>query len=72
MASALSGVCQALATTNPYHADRLLADAERTAQSVEGWEGWEKAWALSDVARTLAAIDPNRAERIARSITMRG
>ncbi|HTU73102.1 MAG TPA: hypothetical protein VMG38_06245, partial [Trebonia sp.] len=49
-------------------------DAERIARSITS-KRW-KAYALADVARTLAATDPDRAariladaERIARSIT---
>ena len=46
---------------------RLLADAERIAKSIS--VEWWKAEALADVAGALAATDPDRAERIARSIT---
>jgi hypothetical protein len=49
-------------------AARLLADAERIAQSIT--PDPEKAGALADVASALAATDPDRAERIARSITI--
>jgi len=51
----------------PARAARLLADAERIAQSIPDKE--VKAWPLSEVAGALAATDPDRAERIARSIT---
>ena len=46
---------------------RLLTDAERAAQSITDQE-W-KAYALSQVAVALAATDPDRAERVALSIT---
>ena len=49
-------------------AARLLSDAERIAQSIT--PDPEKAGALADVASALAATDPDRAERIARSITI--
>ena len=49
------------------HAARLLAKAERIANSIT--EEWAKAWALSAVAEALAVTDPDRAERIANSIT---
>jgi hypothetical protein len=48
-------------------AARLLADAERIANSIA--DETPKAWALSAVASTLAAAEPDRAEHIANSIT---
>ncbi|HZI72908.1 MAG TPA: hypothetical protein VFD73_02600, partial [Gemmatimonadales bacterium] len=48
-------------------AARLLADAERIANSIT--DETPKAWALSAVASTLAATEPDRAEHIANSIT---
>ena len=55
-------------------AARLIADAERTAQSIT--DEYSKASALTSVARVVAAADPDRAarlvadaDRIARSIT---
>jgi hypothetical protein len=56
-----------LAALTPAAADsgrvvRLLADAERIAQSIT--DDYQKAIALADVAGTLAAIDPHRAARI--------
>jgi hypothetical protein len=48
-------------------AARLLADAERIANSITGESS--KAWALTGVAEALAVTDPDRAERIANSIT---
>ena len=55
------------AATDPGRAARLLTDAERLANSLTGDN--EKAPALSSVAEALAAIDPDRAERIANSLT---
>jgi hypothetical protein len=52
---------------DPGRAARLFADAERTAQSITD-EYW-KAGTLCELAEVLAATDPGRAERIARSIT---
>ena len=48
-------------------AARLLADAERIANSIT--DESPKAWALSAVATAVAATDPDRAEHIANSIT---
>ena len=48
-------------------AARLITDAERIARSITSVS--EKATALAEVAKALAATDPDRAERIARSIT---
>ena len=48
-------------------AARLLADAENIAQSISDESA--KARALGDVAAAMAATDPDRAERIAQSIT---
>ena len=66
-ASALSRIAEALAATDPDRAARLLADAERIANSIT--DECSKASALSGVAEALAATDPDRAERIANSIT---
>ena len=49
-------------------AARLLADAERIASSITRESS--KASALSDVAKVVAATDPDRAVRIASSITV--
>jgi hypothetical protein len=49
-------------------AARLLAEAERIAQSIADED--DRAAALGDVAGVLAATDPDRAERTARSITV--
>ena len=65
--SALSKIAQALAATNPVHAARLLADAERTAQLITD-EG-VRALAQSEVAQALADTNPDHAGRIAQSIT---
>ena len=46
---------------------RLLADAERAAQSIT--MSHQKEWALRDLAVRAAAADPDRAERIAQSFT---
>jgi hypothetical protein len=48
-------------------AARLIADAERIAQSITG--EYSRARVLAEVAKALAATDPDRAERIAQSIT---
>jgi uridine phosphorylase len=48
-------------------ADRLLAEAERIAQSIT--DPSAKAWVLRDVALAVAPTDPDRARRIAQSIT---
>ena len=51
-------------------ATRLLDNAERIAQSVDDERGSAKAMArtLAEIAKALAVTDPDRAERIARSI----
>ena len=46
---------------------RLIADAERAAQSITN-EPW-RAMALANIVGALAATDPDRAEHIAQSIT---
>ena len=56
-----------MAATDPGRAARLLANAERIANSIT--DESSKASALSGVAEALAATDPDRAERIANSIT---
>ncbi len=53
---------KALAATGPDRAARLLADAERTAQSVT--DDYWKAIALASIAEALAATDPDRAARL--------
>jgi len=50
-ASALSGIAQALAATDPGRATRLLDDAEQIAGSITGES--LKAEALSGIAQTL-------------------
>jgi hypothetical protein len=55
------------AQRNLAQAARLLTDAERIANSIPG--KFLKEDALRDIARALAATDPDRAERIANSIT---
>ena len=57
------------ARNDPDRTARLLTDAERIADSIT--DGHWKAQVLTDVARALAATDPDRAERIASSITDR-
>jgi Caspase domain len=79
---ALADIAEAMARTDPDRAARLIADAERVARSTpeEHWKAQlspslaqeqPKAWsqALALVARKVAAIDPDHAERIAQSIT---
>ena len=56
-----------MAATDPGRASRLIADAERLAQSIPDPNG--KASALAAVAEGLAATDVNHAERLAQSIT---
>ncbi len=55
------------ARSDPGRAARLLDDAEQTASSITNESN--KAAALREVAKALAATDPDRAERIANSIT---
>jgi len=64
--SALADAARALAPIDPVRAATLLAEAERIANSID--ESGKVA-ALSRVAMALAATDPDRAERIAHSIT---
>jgi hypothetical protein len=49
----------------------LIADAESTAEPipVEANEGWNQGMAPAAVVEALTAMDPDRAERLARSIT---
>jgi hypothetical protein len=65
-ARALADVAGALAATDPDRA-RLIADAERAAQSIT--HDGLKASTLADIAGALAATDPDSAERVAQSIT---
>jgi hypothetical protein len=60
----------AVAATDPDRAARLIADAERVAQSITN--ELLKAIAFTYIAWALTAIDPDRAERTARSITENG
>jgi hypothetical protein len=69
-ATALAAIAGTLAATDPGRAARLLADAERIAQSIT--DESDKARALAAIAKALAATDPDRAERIAQSITREG
>jgi hypothetical protein len=60
----------ALAATDPDRATRLLAEAERIAQSITSEHlNRERQSAWRDIAEVVAAINPDRAERIAESIT---
>ena len=65
-ATILADVARATAAADPDRAIRLLADAERIAQSLDPSS---KDHALVSFARAAAAIDLDRAERIAQSIT---
>ena len=56
-----------MSATDPGRAARLIADAERLAQSIPDPNG--KAAALAAVAEGLTATDLNHAERLAQSIT---
>ena len=80
--SALADVATALATTDPVRAERVAqsitsdrsrASALTTSASAAALDPWEsnaaKASALADVATALTATDPDRAERVAKSIT---
>jgi hypothetical protein len=81
-AGALADVAKVMAAIDPHRAAQLITDAERIARSItahsHGITGYsytygitsefEKARALADVARALAATDPGRAEGIAQSI----
>ncbi len=73
-ASVLASLASELAATHPERAGRLIADAERVARAISG-EGSEyldefwKASALVNIAGPLAALDADRGERLAQSIT---
>ena len=74
-AIALANLSRLLAHIDPDHAGQLVAEAERAAESIK-YEEWGSqigiSWKdreLSRVAQELASSDPDRAERIARSIT---
>jgi TIR domain len=74
---ALAHLAKRLAATDPSHAARLFADAERIAQQIPSEPGKQfsdssKEWLLATVAGEVAVIDPDRAERIAESITGEG
>jgi hypothetical protein len=56
----LAGVAKELAIAHPDRADRLIVDAERYAST--------DVWALGQIAEAVAVTDPDRGERIARSI----
>jgi hypothetical protein len=64
-AAALSGVA-GTCSHGPDHAAQLLTDAERIGHSITEVEN---IWVLTKVAQGLAAIDPDRAERFADSLT---
>ena len=64
---ARAGKARAPVRGDPGRAARVIADAERTAQSFTGEDA--KTAALAAVAEALAATDPDRAERTAQSIT---
>jgi hypothetical protein len=66
-ARALARVAKAVAVTDPARAARLVAEAERIARSVTMYP-WGRTLALFDAAKAMAAIDPYKAEHIARSI----
>jgi len=64
---ARAGKARAPVRGDPGRAARVIADAERTAQSITDEDA--KPFALAAVAEALAGTDPGRAERIAQSIT---
>jgi hypothetical protein len=66
-AETLAKIAGAVAATDPGRAAQLIADAERTAQSIT--REFLKASALASIAGAVAATDPNRAERMTQSIT---
>jgi hypothetical protein len=66
--SALANIARALAATDRNRAAQLIADAERIARAITINE-FAKADALVEVVGPLAAIDPDRAEGIAKSIS---
>jgi hypothetical protein len=76
---ALSDIARALTTTDPSHATQLLTDAEHIAHSITDKRFTDsyraslaeglKASLLGNVAEALAAINPDRAERITHAIT---
>jgi phage gpG-like protein len=69
-AEALIGVANRVAAENPRRATRLFADAERIAQSIiNSSEEYQAMELLGEIAAGVAANDPDRAERIAQSIT---
>ena len=57
----------ALAATDPDSAAWVIAEAGRIAQAIANER--LKGAALADIAKALAATDPDRAERIAQAIT---
>jgi hypothetical protein len=64
--NALAAVVRAAALTAPESIGWLTAEAETAARSID-YAGW-RAEALAEVAKAVAAADPERAEAIARSI----
>jgi hypothetical protein len=68
-AVALRCVAEAVAVTDQERAARLLADVERIAQTLPYDPVKNKDDALSSIAKAWAAIDPDRAGHVARTIT---
>ena len=66
-ASALADIAGALAATDPDRAARLIADAERIAQSIT--DESERDIALATIVRILMATDPDRGLPVVRSGT---
>lgn len=63
----LNSIRRVIGEASMIRAKRVLTDAEGIAQAVA--DKYSKAGAPSRIARALSAIDPDRAERIGRSIT---
>jgi hypothetical protein len=66
-ALALGGIAQTVAVTDPGRVGQLISDALEFAESIT-WRQ-PKVSTLATLAQDIAAIDPDRAEHIARSLT---
>ena len=62
-AQTLASIAEAVAASDPEGAARLIADAERTAQSITDNKD-VKAQTLASIAQVAAATDPERAARL--------
>ncbi len=68
-AKALAWIARAVADSDAARAAQLLDEAEHTACSAPYTSAQEKPYALSEVAKVWAHIDPARSAQIARTIT---